>query len=181
MRRWIQLLAAPLALTVGCAGSTAIISRPDGPPVEAEIDSSDASTLRLRAPGGSLVPLDQHQVSDIDHPGNVWAMIGLGYAAAGGLSLLTLLVPENPGDGYKGTHSVVGFLGICVAITGLSVFLYNIALWERSKSRARAFENARPPEWFIPPAAPGVPQPIVPLPSEDETDGDEPPSHGFHR
>jgi hypothetical protein len=183
MRRWTQLLAAPLALTVGCAQSTAIIRRPDGPPVEAEIDSSDAATLRLRAPSGKIAPLNQDQVSAIDHPGNVWAAIGAGYAGA---NLLLFVVPAlvapEPKDGRGEGYPTILYLGLSGAIVGLSIFTYNALVWGRSKARARAFEKARPPDWMIPPAAPGNAQPIEPLPLESAApDANGVGTHGFHR
>lgn len=164
MRPRLRPLASLLAATLGCAGPTAIVSRPTGPPVEAEIASSDAETLYLRAANGSLVTLDQSRVSDVDHPGNVWAAIGLGYAAGSMLFVLPpLLIKEPKGSGGGGGPALVEFTGLCALATGLSIFAYNMIVWGRSKSRARAFERARPPGWLIPPAAPGDPVPLGPL------------------
>lgn len=179
-----------VAVSLGCAESTAIIGRPSGPPLKAEIDSSDASTLRLRGPNGELVALDQYGVSEIDHPGNVWAAVGLGLAAGSALFLLpSLLPPKDAGrpDGFQGLGIAFGLGGI---VEGLTIFTYNITIWGRSRWRARAFESARPPDALIPPAVPGAPitivsPPVVPLPTgpveDDDDPGTGPPDGTFHR
>jgi hypothetical protein len=186
MRGWFGPLAALLTMTLSCAESTAIVTRPNGPPLEGEIDSSDATTLRLRGPDGSLVTLDQPGVSEIDHPGNVWAALGLGVAAGSTLFLLPILLPPSQKDGRPDGFQGLGlFLGLGGIVEGLTIFAYNTTIWGRSRWRARAFERARPPDWLIPPAAGGAPIPIVPLsvaPQPDgEASGTTPPSSTFHR
>src|SRR5678815_1228801 len=80
--RRTRLLAAALACALGC-GTTATIQRTDGPPVEAEIDSSDASTLGVRGPSGNVVAFGQYQVASIDHPGGALIAVGAGLTAVG--------------------------------------------------------------------------------------------------
>jgi hypothetical protein len=170
-----RTLALVTVISVGCAGSTATIYRPDGPPYEAEIDSSDASTLRLRGPSGNVTGLGQYQVSDIDHPGNALAIGGLVFAGVSSLLLLPVLLPrrpqDGPGDGFVGLAAVMGIGGI---IEGLAVAAYNGVVWSRSKARARNFEEGRPPDWLIPPPAPGEPWIIDPLPHAPETPAPDP-------
>jgi hypothetical protein len=177
-----------MAVTLGCAGTTATIHRTDAPPTEAEIDDSDASTLRLRGSTGNMLALDQYQVSSIDHPGNVWAVIGGVYAAAGVLMTVGFIAQQRSlssdqrgGNGFEG---MVGFITIGAAVVGLAAFVPNMFVWARSKVRAHAFESARPPDWMIPPAVPGKAERIAPLrPSlgGDDEDPDKKPPTGFHR
>jgi hypothetical protein len=155
-------LAGALVLTIGCAGSTATITRPDGPPIEGRIESSDAETLRVRTPDGNVLSLDQYAVSDVDHPGNVLATIGLGYAAGSAILFFPpALRHPQPADGAGTSPRVLAFIGLAAVVEGLAIFTYNIAVWAASKRRARAFERERPPAWLLPPPAPELPAPPV--------------------
>jgi hypothetical protein len=172
MRSRLRPLAPLLAVALGCAGSTAIVSRPTGPPVEGEIAGSDASRLYLRAENGRLVTLDQSRVADVDHPGNVWADIGLGYAGGSAVFFLLpgLLIKEPPHTPDNGT-AILTYGGLLGVAMGLSVFAY-------------AFERARPPGWLLPPAAPGDPVPLgqlLPGPVPDDYGRGESPLPTFHR
>jgi hypothetical protein len=153
-----SVIALTLVVMVGCADTTAIVRRTDGPPTEAVIDSSDASTLRLGGPTGNMLALGQYQVASIDHPGNVMALIGGCYAGAGLLATGVWLVTERrsaaQNDGASGAIGVVGAGGILATIIGLAVFVPNMVIWGRSKVRAHAFESGRPPDWMIPPPVP---------------------------
>jgi predicted benzoate:H+ symporter BenE len=176
-----RALAGTLAFVVGCAGTNATIYRTDGPPIEAEVDSSDASMIRLRGSRGRLLDLDQHQVSSIDHPGNVLAAIGAGYAGASGLMALMWyghqrsLPAEERGSGVVTGGFIFGM------VLGLVTFVPNIIVWKRSKARAGAFEAARPPAQMIPPAFPGEVEPLEPLGPRDDEAADKKPPATFHR
>lgn len=184
-----RVLAVTLAFAVGCSGTTATIRRTDGPPIEAEIDSSDGSSLRLRGPSGNFQMLDQYQVASIDHPGNVWALIGGVYVGGGLLFTAAWLEAEQNirangarGNGFDG---MIGFIAIGSLVLGAAILLPNLFVWGRSKAHAHAFEAERPPEWLIPPAVPGEPEPIAPIrppvDGSDDEDPDKKPPTGFHR
>jgi hypothetical protein len=181
----VRAFALTLVPTLACAQPAAIVRRPVGPPIEAEIDSSDASTLRLRGPSGNLVSLGQYDVSEIDHPGNEWAMLGGLYVGGGALMLVPLFMEPAPGaagpNGFAGIAALTGISGIAI---GVAMLAYNLSTWGRSRSRAHAFEAARPPPWLIPPAVAGEPEPIAPLRPADGKDDEAPdktPPTGFHR
>jgi len=166
-RRPTRAVAGVLAFVVGCAGTNATIHRTDGPPIEAEIDGSDASALHLRGSRGRLLSLDQRQVSSIDHPGNVLAAIGAGCAGASGLLALEWHAYQRSLPAEERASGVVMGGLIFGVVLGLVTVVPNIIVWKRSKARARAFEDARPPAWTIPPAVPGEVEPLEPLgPSE---------------
>jgi len=185
-------LAVAVALAVGCATSNARIYRPDGPPLSAEIDGSDASVLVLRVPRTAgweeeprRVPLGQYQVSSIDHPGNVLATIGLASAGLGAAETAWLVsAMRRPGAMDNGFGGIVGAITIGTMVAGLSMFAFNALVWGRSKAHARAFEQARPPDWLIPPPAGGdsetLPPPQPPLGTDDENPGATP-RKGMHR
>jgi len=188
-RHW---LAVDVAFTFGCATSNARIYRSDGPPLSAEILDSDASHLMLRVPQTARweerprqVALGQYQVSSIDHPGNVLALIGLGSAAAGAAGTMALIdLERQPGHMDNGFGGLVGFITVGAFVIGLTMFAFNSYVWGSSKTRARAFERSRPPDWMIPPPAPGqsetVPPPQPPLGDDDE-DPSKKPARGFRR
>jgi hypothetical protein len=187
-----RALAVAVALALGCATSNARIYRPDGPPLSAEIDGSDASVLVLRVPRANKweeeprrVALGQYQVSSIDHPGNVLAMIGLGAAGVGTAETAWLIwTLRQPGRMDNGFSGIVGAITIGTIVAGLSMFAFNGLVWGRSKAHARAFEQARPPESLIPPPAGGdsetVPPPQPPPGTDDESPG-EAARKGLHR
>jgi hypothetical protein len=185
--------AFAFAFAFGCATSKARIYRSDGPPLAAEIESSDQSTLVLRgppmakfdAPEPRRVALGQYQVSAIDHPGNVLSVMGLGYAFINGVALLAWTADGRQSESYQNWFGgPIGFAFLTGAVTGLAVAAFNGMVWGRSKANARAFEEARPPEWLIPPPAPGQSEllapPQLPPGTDDEIPGEDP-RKGFHR
>jgi len=178
------LLALTLAFTVGCA-TTATVRRTDAPPVEADIDGSDASTLRLRGRNGEMLALDQYQVASIDHPGNIVATIGAGYTGAGILCLVPLIVERERHQMDNGFGGVVGALGVLSLLVGVPMLIAGTSTWGRSKQRAHAFEISRPPPWMIAPAVPGRAEPITPIRpppgAPDAEDPDRKPPTGFYR
>jgi len=187
-------LALAVAVAFGCATSKARIYRPDGPPLAAEIESSDQSTLVLRGPPAARfdapeprrVALGQYQVTAIDHPGNVLALIGLGEAGASALALTawTSDFRTRGGSDPNGFGGPIGFVFLTGIVTGLAVAAFNGMVWGRSKAHARAFEQERPPVWLIPPTAPGDSQllpPPQPPPGTDEESPGQNPRRGFHR
>ena len=154
-----------LALTMGCE-TTATIRRPDGPPFEAEIDYSTESELVLRGADGSSIPLGQYQVSEVDHPGNVLAVVGGFYLGVGGLSLWYLHEQRGSCAPDCSARALALMMGACGILSGL-VFATNLLIWSRSKTRARRFEDSRPPAWLIPPPAQGDLVPVAPVRSLD--------------
>ena len=110
------------------------------------------------------------------------ALIGLGYTAVGILMLIpALTVDHRNSNGFEGA---VGAMGVLAIAMGAPVLIYNGIVWAQSKSRARAFADARPPDWLIPPPAAGEPEPIEPLrlpDGKDTEDPDKTPPRGFSR
>ena len=187
------VVGVAVAFTVGCATSNARIYRTEGPPLSAEIESSDASTLVVLSPPSQKnsdeerrrVGLGQYQVSSIDHPGNVLAAAGLGSAGVGGALLTAWIVQaRQPGRMDNGFGGLVAFTLIGTIAIGLGVFAFNSFVWGQSRAHARAFEQARPPARLIAPAVPGNSEAIAPLQPPLGTDDDDPsgkPRKGFHR
>ena len=136
----------------GAACSTsATLVLTNGPPLEATIEGSDTSSIVLTEVGGGPLSLQQKDVAEIDHPGNVAALIALPFLAFGiGILAGVRAAETRPGaDGMLGLGSAMGWSSIVV---GAPLLLTGGPIWVRSKLRARRFESARPPAWMIPPA-----------------------------
>jgi hypothetical protein len=122
------LLLAPLM--TGC-GSTATISRVKAPVIEAQIVSSDESTLHVQtSSAGDTISIARNDVTDIDHPGNVAAVIG-GIISAYGLVNLMVGAPKCERE------SVAYCAGVLLPATiGLPMMIYGITMWSASTSAA---------------------------------------------
>jgi hypothetical protein len=132
-----------VCLIVTCAVACvapATIYRPDGPPLEAAIEESDATTLRLRDEAGTGYALGQMQVSRIDHPGDPSFFAGILFVALGVLILRPALrddiAPEQAGIGR--------LLGGTLVFTGVVSTAFGGTAWLRSRRAAEPFNDARP-------------------------------------
>jgi hypothetical protein len=121
---------------LGCAPAT--IYRCDDRPLEAIIESSDATSLRVRDPDGNHFVLGQEQVADVDHPGNVGVVVGL---VLTGLGLAYLVGTSGRTDAGSSNLRQVGF-----AFVGLGVvdMILGGAAWTHSRLAARPFNQGRP-------------------------------------
>jgi hypothetical protein len=145
-------------LSAGCASSANVV-RPEGPPLGATIYDSNASSLFVEDPNGNRLALDQYNVSDVDHPGNVVFLIGLPFLAFGLGMLAVLKSGEDArrmdrGDGMIALGYMMAYIS---AIGGGGMVAGGGLSWLRSKRAAHEFEASRPPEWMIPPPAPYQP------------------------
>ena len=127
-----------VGLSLACAPAT--IYRPDGPPLEAVIEDSDATTLRVRDQSGTSLALDQTQVSRIDHPGAISVFVG-----AMMLVLGALILQKTIADAEVPEQRMLGYLtgGPMVFSGGLSV-AFGVPSWIRSRRAAAPFNEARP-------------------------------------
>lgn len=80
-----------LALLTGCSTSATITPR-YGNAFDAEIIKSDGTTVHVKGPDGSRA-LKRAEIADIDHPGNVAAVIG-GVVAAYGVANIAVGAPQ---------------------------------------------------------------------------------------
>ena len=127
-----------VACTMGCAPAT--IYRTDGPPLEAVIEDSDATTLRVRDEAGQRYALGQTQVSDIDHPGDRHFLAGIIITAMGAI-ILRQALSDDAGPLAAGMGRLMG--GMFVVTGGIS-FGVGGPTWLRSRRAAGPFNEARP-------------------------------------
>ena len=135
-------------------GPVDVVGRAVVSPLEVKIVGSDASTVYFNDDNGNLLQLGQYHVSDLDHPGNVLAWLGVPFLAFGGgiLAALYSRAPTNQkdGDGFVGIAYLMGWTSV---VMGGVLVISGTWSWGRSKLAARAFESSRPPDWLIPPPA----------------------------
>lgn len=142
-----QTLATALATTlcVGC-GSTAIVTTRDGELIEGVIDAGGERTLILKTGGGARVRVQRAEITDIDHPGNVAATIGV---------LMTIYGAANAVLGTsqcteKGAAFCIGVytpltVGITLAVYGLATHSTSAAAASRPSGGEPYSPGPRPP------------------------------------
>lgn len=136
---WFGLLT-----TLGCA-TTATISRTNGGAIEAEIGRSDQDAIYVLSVGGPEVTIPRQEISDIDHPGNVAALVG---GIVGGVGALNFLIAS----GQRCFPSVLACGDIDMAV-GIPLFIWGLTVWNRSKDAANNFS---PPTAVAVPFEPGT-------------------------
>ena len=115
-----------LALVTGC-GNSATISRGGARSVDAVIVGGDSENIYLDGPGGSeTVP--RSEVTDVDHPGNVAAVLG-GIVTAYGIVNIAVGTPSCEKQGAAFCTGV--FLPAAI---GLPIMTYGIATYAGSVS-----------------------------------------------
>jgi uncharacterized membrane protein YedE/YeeE len=146
--RDLRLVAVAVAVVwvLGCAPAT--IYRSDDRPLEATIESSDATTLRVRDENGDRFALGQGQVADIDHPGNVGFIAGVLFTALGVVMLRW--TSEHDADAPGLTLGFGRLFGGMLVFNGVVGAGFWGPAWLRSRRAARPFNDARPPAADIP-------------------------------
>ena len=85
-------------------GPVDVVGRAVVSPLEVKIVGSDASTVYFNDDNGNPLQLGQYHVSDLDHPGNVLAWLGVPFLAFGG-GILAALYSRPPPTRRTGTAS----------------------------------------------------------------------------
>lgn len=118
------------ALVTGCS-STATISRLHGQDVEAKIVGSDNENLYLETRGAwASSGIARRDVTDIDHPGNVGALIGGVITTYGAVNILT-------GARHCGDQGAAFCMGVFLpAAIGLPIMISGLSRWSASTSAA---------------------------------------------
>ncbi len=127
------VLCMPLAaLAIGC-GSTATITRVGAPEIDAKIVGSDEKQLFIETQGlGDTNTIPRNEVTDIDHPGNVAAIIG-GVVSAYGV--VNIAVGASQCDSQGAAYCTGVFLPAAI---GLPIMISGIIRWADSKGAAEA-------------------------------------------
>lgn len=123
------LILTTLIISANCS-RMATIHKKDGTVVEAMVVSSDASMIYL----AGHEPVSRDSVRDIDHPGDVHAIIGTFLAVLGSASGIAMVFTMGEYGGY-GAAPILG-----VGVPGAIVAIWGWYTWATSRS------SAAPPE-----------------------------------
>ena len=135
-----RVLLPPLMAIVGSGGCamTSLVETRQGQQVEARIVGGSPGSIYLAGDQHERFTIRRDDVADVDYPGNVLMIGGVGLTLFGGYRLLT-------GDT---TCAALGQAGTCLAsvgpaIAGLLAFTWGLYSYLRS---TRAFEDRSRPE-----------------------------------
>ena len=139
------LFLAPLV--TGC-GTTATISRAHMRPLEAKIVGSDDKSLQVEIAGTSeTMSIARSDITDIDHPGNVAAVIG-GIVTGYGIANIAIGAPNCDRGGAAYCMGV--FLPAAI---GAPIFAWGLTNWLTSKGAIKPKSNAGPDFAIVPTAS----------------------------
>jgi hypothetical protein len=122
-------------LLCGCS-TTATISRINGRTLEARIQRSTPGAVVVKTESGQEVSISRSEISDIDHPGNVAAVIG-GLLSAYGAANIAVGAPQCSTQG--GAYCSGVFLP---AALGVSMLAWGLGTWIGSTSAASSPEGS---------------------------------------
>lgn len=153
-----RLVAAALcALLTSACSTTATISRNRGPAYEAKITRSEPDALYVLGDDGREYRVPAEEVREIDHPGNVLALLG---GISLGIALLVAATPVDTNDFDADDQRENKFVAASVyGLLGVGLFVPGLAIWMRSHGAASAL---RPAAAGLPPEAyPAEPRPLA--------------------
>jgi hypothetical protein len=137
----------PLApsLLCGCTTTATFLTRDTGLR-EARIVGEDRTSLLVQTESGAERVLARADVVDIDHPGNVVALVGGIIAGSGALNLATVSLSCAPGLGSTGSQCgfISGAMGSMVA-TGAGMLTWGLWTWLTSRGLVTSTLENRPP------------------------------------
>jgi hypothetical protein len=141
-----MILCIPVAAFVMGCGTTATVSRIGAPAVNGTIVSSDARAIYVETQGETF-PVDRQSISDIDHPGNVAAVIG-GIVSAYGVANIAIGAPDCDRGGAAYCTGV--FLPAAI---GVPILAYGLVTWAGSRAAAKPHHVAEGANFAIVPTA----------------------------
>lgn len=132
---WVTTFGAALALA---ACSTSVeVTRHGGISYEGSVEASDCESLTVRSDDdGQVHRLYRRDIIDIDHPGNVHAVIG-GWLVADSIILAAKGVhTSNQGEGFSDRDVTTG-LSVMTAVVGVPLLIYGLAVYMQSRGETR--------------------------------------------
>lgn len=158
-------LALGLVLLQGCAATATVTTR-DRKQTEALIIGGDRDHLLLQTPYGVEKAVRRTEVKDIDHPGNVLAILGglLGGGSAMDLAVLGVICSQRGSSTGSSCPMLFGVMGAMTAL-GTGMFVYGLWTWLTSKNAVTdSLTNPPLPEALVTPApvTPATPPPLPP-------------------
>lgn len=151
MPRWLLLSF----VVSGCSTTATIVTR-DGID-EASIVDGDRHHLKLESPSGAQKVVQRARVKDIDHPGNVHALVG---GITAGLMVLELIVfgavcSSTSGPGQASCATMLGAFG-ALGAGGLGMFTWGLWAWMGSTNKVRDTVDGPPLEGVAEPPPEGL-------------------------
>ncbi|MDX2013161.1 MAG: hypothetical protein SFW67_23400 [Myxococcaceae bacterium] len=154
MRTWLLL---GLVATTGCTTTATFLTRSRGN-VEARIVGGDRQRLLLQSEAGAELIVDRADVVDIDHPGNVVALLG-GIVTFSGLTNVAVGALSCRSSFQSGSDC--GFIiGMMSSVLALGAGMLTWGLWAWLTSRNLVLSTLETPQ--LPPGEPPAPGPAVP-------------------
>jgi hypothetical protein len=129
----VTLLAS--TLICGCS-TTATISRINGKTVDAKIRRSTPGAVVVETDGGREVSISRSDISDIDHPGNVAAVLGGLVSAYGAVNIASGASGCAEGGGAYCTGVFLP------AAVGVPILIWGLSTWIGSTSAASASSSS---------------------------------------
>ncbi len=156
------LVPVVLFVMASSCSTTATVLTRDKKTVEAEIIGGDRDVLLLRNPYGLESVVRRTEVRDIDHPGNVLALVGGLFAGGSALDLAVLGgVCATTSRSSSSCTTIFATMGTATAI-GASLLVWGLWQWLTSKNAVtNSLENPPVPIPVEPPP-PTAPPPLTP-------------------
>lgn len=160
MRRFVPLMLFVMASS--CSTTATILTR-DKKTTEATIIGGDHDVLLVKNTYGLETIVRRNEVRDIDHPGNVIALLGGLFLAGTALDLAALgAICATGSSAVRDCTGIFAVLGTGAAISaGMLVW----GLWTWMTSKNAVTESLENPGVPIPvePALPSTPPPLTPV------------------
>jgi hypothetical protein len=134
MTRASQMLAVSTATLALAACSTSVeVTRRGGISYEGAVGASDCESVTVRSEDdGSVHRIYRRDIIDIDHPGNVHALIG-GWLVADSILLAVRGVhTSNQGAGLSDRDVTTG-LSLATGLVGIPLLIYGAAVYMQSR------------------------------------------------
>lgn len=152
------------ALLASCSTTATVLTR-DGRKVESRIVGGDREHLLLQSEYGVEQVVRRTEVRDIDHPGNVVALLG-GLLMGGGALDLAVLGGFCAARGASAGSSCPMIFGVLGGVTaaGAGMLIWGLWTWLGSKNAVTDSLATAPSAEPVPPGdTPAPPQPVPPL------------------
>ena len=154
MVRGIALLGLALGATAGCS-TTATVTRNDGTSIDGWIAGGTQDSVVVDSRTGRRSEIPRNQIRDVDHPGNVHAIIGGSVLAYGGFVIADSF-PDCRASSEPNVECTAAFIP---ALVGASILAWGLVTWIGSKE---AFDDRslshlpseKPRPRWAPPTAP---------------------------
>lgn len=149
----LALVLLCLAAFASCSTTATVLVR-DGTRYEVQILGGDKDTLLLQSEYGVEKVVRRSEVGDIDHPGNVMALVGGLIGGSGALNLVSVGLMCSTSGASSGSQCplLFGMMGGTAAL-GVGMFVWGLWTWLGSKNAVS--------DSLLNPA---VPMPVTPLP-----------------